>query len=378
MAAGTLKKLIGNTAFGYWVKNGWLHNAGERASLTGAGALKVANRLAGRDGGYSVGHDAVLQMADIIRRGARSPFAGGEALESIPGPDSAAPAPPQVAAQSDIRSSATARPPSPASETAGPIKRARPGSKADPSSSLSPAPTPQPQPPDSGPACAPRQGAPPFRRSSAGPLYRQLEDLGRVRLSENFYMRDFLYSEIAYAEGIPNLPENPELAIEAGKQLCERVLEPLQAGVGRLAIRSAYRSPAVNAKGAENNNQYSCAGNERNRAAHIWDQRDEHGRMGATACVVVPAFQSCYERRRLDGAGLVDPRPRSGIPQPVFLSETGGIQHSLAGGCAVAGLDQDPCQEPEHGRQGRARRSRCSDLERLGPRGVLAPGFRLH
>ncbi len=298
MAAGTLKKLIGNTAFGYWVKNGWLHNAGDRASLTGAGALKVANRLAGRDGGYSVGQDAVLQMADIIRRGARSPFAGGEALESIPGPVSAAPAPPQVAAPSDIRSSATARPPSPASETAGPIKRARPGSKADPSSSLSPAPTPQPQPqpPDSGPACAPRQGAPPFRRSSAGPLYRQLEDLGRVRLSENFYMRDFLYSEIAYAEGIPNLPENPELAIEAGKQLCERVLEPLQAGVGRLAIRSAYRSPAVNAKGAENNNQYSCAGNERNRAAHIWDQRDEHGRMGATACVVVPAFQSCYER----------------------------------------------------------------------------------
>ena len=33
-----------------------------------------------------------------------------------------------------------------------------------------------------------------------------------------------------------------------------------------------------------------CARNEANYADHIWDRRDSKGRMGATACVVVPAF----------------------------------------------------------------------------------------
>ena len=108
-------------------------------------------------------------------------------------------------------------------------------------------------------------------------MYRRLEDPGRVRLSKSFYMRDFLYSEIAYAEGISNVPDNADLAIAAGRQLCERVLEPLQDGMGRLTIRSPYRSAAVNAKGAENGIQYNCASNERNCAAHIWDRIDEWG-----------------------------------------------------------------------------------------------------
>jgi hypothetical protein len=42
-------------------------------------------------------------------------------------------------------------------------------------------------------------------------------------------MRDFLHSEIADFHGIPNIPDNPELAIAAGHQLCEQLLEPLQA-----------------------------------------------------------------------------------------------------------------------------------------------------
>ena len=37
-----------------------------------------------------------------------------------------------------------------------------------------------------------------------------LENLGRVRLSPNFYMRDFLYSEISNFHGIPNLPDDPD------------------------------------------------------------------------------------------------------------------------------------------------------------------------
>nr|WP_256202927.1 hypothetical protein [Pseudomonas sp. URMO17WK12:I4] len=48
-----------------------------------------------------------------------------------------------------------------------------------------------------------------------------LEDLGRVRLSKSFFMRDFLYSEISQTHGIPNIPDFPDRAIEAGRQLCE-------------------------------------------------------------------------------------------------------------------------------------------------------------
>jgi len=91
---------------------------------------------------------------------------------------------------------------------------------------------------------------------------KALEELGRIQLSKIFFMREFLYSEISQIEGIPNIPSDPELAIAAGKNLCERVLEPIQDALGRISIRSAYRSCVVNAKGAENKNQYSCASNE--------------------------------------------------------------------------------------------------------------------
>lgn len=112
------------------------------------------------------------------------------------------------------------------------------------------------------------------------------ETLGRVRLSPSFFMRDFLYSEIAGVHAIPNLPVDPDLAVAAGRALCGHLLEPLQATFGRLAIRSAYRSPAVNGFGAAHG--YSCASNEANRARHIWDQRSADGGMGAMATVVVP------------------------------------------------------------------------------------------
>lgn len=113
-----------------------------------------------------------------------------------------------------------------------------------------------------------------------------LEALGRVRLSQNFFMRDFLYSEIANLHGMSNIPEDPDLAITAGQRLCEDLLEPLNATFGRIAIRSAYRSPTVNAFG--NKNGYRCASNKVNYAKHIWDRRDDKGRMGATACIVIP------------------------------------------------------------------------------------------
>ncbi len=75
--------------------------------------------------------------------------------------------------------------------------------------------------------------------------YDALDRFGRIRLSKNFFMRDFMYSEISNFYGIPNIPENPDKAIEAGKRLCEELLEPLNATFGRIAIRSAYRSPKI-------------------------------------------------------------------------------------------------------------------------------------
>jgi hypothetical protein len=98
-------------------------------------------------------------------------------------------------------------------------------------------------------------------------------------------MRDFLYSEIANVHRITNLPDDPQLAIAAGKRLCEELLEPLQATFGRIAIRSAYRSSSVNAYG--NVHGYNCASNPRNYARHTWDRRDAQG-MGAMACIAVP------------------------------------------------------------------------------------------
>lgn len=121
---------------------------------------------------------------------------------------------------------------------------------------------------------------------------KALEDLGRVRLSKSFFMRDFLFSDIAAIHGLANVPDDPDLAIAAGTRLCEDLLEPLQDRFGRIAIRSAYRSCEVNARGNELG--ANCARNEANYAAHIWDRRDESGRMGATACIVVPAFLDAF------------------------------------------------------------------------------------
>ena len=123
---------------------------------------------------------------------------------------------------------------------------------------------------------------------------RALEDFGRVRLSDSFFMRDFLYSEIAAINGFLNLPDDPNLAIAAGTRLCEDLLEPLQQHFGRIAVRSAYRSPEVNGFG--NENKLNCSTNEKNFAGHIWDRRDAEGRMGATACVIVNRFIPYYER----------------------------------------------------------------------------------
>jgi hypothetical protein len=123
-----------------------------------------------------------------------------------------------------------------------------------------------------------------------------LETFGRVQLSKSFFMREFLYSEISQITGIQNIPDDPELAIAAGKNLCQKVLEPIQDALGRITIRSAYRSCDVNQRGSENKNKLKCAANETNYARHIWDRRDNNGYMGATACIIVTSFIPYYEQ----------------------------------------------------------------------------------
>ena len=120
---------------------------------------------------------------------------------------------------------------------------------------------------------------------------KDLEELGRVRLSLNFFMRDMLYSEISNFHGIPNIPDDPELAIAAGTRLCEELLEPLHATFGQVSIRSAFRCVAVNDYGYERRAKgYSCGETTWNHSRHVWDRRDEEGCMGATACIVIPWF----------------------------------------------------------------------------------------
>jgi hypothetical protein len=122
---------------------------------------------------------------------------------------------------------------------------------------------------------------------------RALEDLGRVRLSANFFMRDFLHSEIADFYGIPNIPADPEAAIFAGRRLCEELLEPLEATFGRLALRSGYRAREVTDFG---NKRGECGSVEVNAAYHIWDLPDKDGNRGAAACLVIPWFADRYEK----------------------------------------------------------------------------------
>ena len=61
-------------------------------------------------------------------------------------------------------------------------------------------------------------------------------------------------------------------------------------------LLKALRAAAINAKGAENRNQYNCARNDWNRSRHIWDEPDKNGRKGAIACIVVPGFLPYYAK----------------------------------------------------------------------------------
>lgn len=128
--------------------------------------------------------------------------------------------------------------------------------------------------------------------------YLSLEEFGRVRLSRHFQMRNFVYSEISNFYGRPNLPEDPDLAIETGRRLAIELLEPLVETFGPIDIRSGYRSPALNDFGSMQVKPQKMAATPKNFAAHIWDKRDAKGRMGACVSVGIPWFAAQYNRGR--------------------------------------------------------------------------------
>lgn len=119
-----------------------------------------------------------------------------------------------------------------------------------------------------------------------------LETLGRVRLSHYFFMRDFFYSEISAFHGIPNIPDDPEVMIEAGRGLAQNLLDSMVETFGPLAIRSGYRSPTLNQYG--NDNKLNCSHNRANKAQRMWDYVDDNGNIGACVSVVVPWFEDQY------------------------------------------------------------------------------------
>lgn len=116
---------------------------------------------------------------------------------------------------------------------------------------------------------------------------RGLETLGRVRLSRHFFMRDFLYSEIGNVHEIQNIPDDPDLAIETGSAFCQALMDPLEETFGRIAVRSGYRSAALNRFG--NENRLNCARNDNPLECHIWDWGRGDARV-AGASVVIPWF----------------------------------------------------------------------------------------
>ena len=118
---------------------------------------------------------------------------------------------------------------------------------------------------------------------------KSLENLGRVRLSKSFYMRDFLYSEISNYYGIQNIPDYPDIAIEACSNLCKELLEPLNETFGRISIFSGYRSPSINQTG--NDNKLNCASNVSNYAGHIFDYKDANGKLGRRLALLSPGLQ---------------------------------------------------------------------------------------
>ena len=125
---------------------------------------------------------------------------------------------------------------------------------------------------------------------------KALEELGRVRLSEHFFMREMLTARSRTSTAsrisrtIPTLRSRPE---RGSARSCSN---PCTRRSDTCRVRSAFRSVEVNTYGAERQDKgYSCGKTDWNRSRHVWDRRDAEGCMGATACIVIPWFIPRYE-----------------------------------------------------------------------------------
>ena len=93
-----------------------------------------------------------------------------------------------------------------------------------------------------------------------------------MRLSENFFLRDFLHSEIADFYGCRTFRTIRNWRSPPARDCAKNCWSRLQRTFGRLHIRSGYRSRAVNEFG--NRNKLNCSTNAASAADHIWDMRD--------------------------------------------------------------------------------------------------------
>lgn len=80
-----------------------------------------------------------------------------------------------------------------------------------------------------------------------------------MKLSNNFYLSEFLLSQTASREGIVNIPSSDH--IKSMKVLCKKVLQPIRDHYKKpLSISSGYRSPALNAATKGSLNSQHCKG----------------------------------------------------------------------------------------------------------------------
>ena len=100
-------------------------------------------------------------------------------------------------------------------------------------------------------------------------LATEYESFARTRLSKNFILRDFLFSTEAATLGFNNFPEHPELVVAAGRALCEKILEPVLAHFGNLAITFGYQCREAGEAGSLK----SSRSNPRSSNPHQWDRQ---------------------------------------------------------------------------------------------------------
>lgn len=120
---------------------------------------------------------------------------------------------------------------------------------------------------------------------------KRIDALARTRLSQHFILRDFLFSSHAAARGASNLPEDVEKVLNAGRDLCARILEPIRAEFGPFAITFGYLARNV----LEADWSRSDRRNRRTSSnPHQWDR----GTFGSKSYARVDLMPFCVE----DGA----------------------------------------------------------------------------